>query len=165
MGPIMLASDGFPAARAATAKAIELARSLDAPLLVTCVEQETMPASGYYGYGQIASARKRDQQERIAEITTAVMAQAELHGVPCEPLVLSGIPGEQICRAAQARHARMIVLGAYGGGRLGRLSHDSVSTHVLNHATVPVLVVPAGDPPAPREHVIAGEAGFASKRR
>lgn len=141
MAPIMLATDGSASAQAATDEAIELAKSLDAPLVVTCVERETIPMRGYYGYGEITAELKRNQLKRIAEVSTAVMEQAEAEGVPCESLVLSGVPGEQICKAASGRGALMIVLGAHGWGRLGRLIHGTVSTYVVHHASVPVLVV------------------------
>jgi len=141
----MLATDGSPSAETATRQAIELARSLETSLLITCVEHENVPLYGYYGYAEIVSELKRDQLRRIEEVTAVVSEQADAAGVEYEILLLSGIPGEEICKAAAERGVRMIVLGAHGWNRLGRLIHGSVSTYVLHHAAVPVLVVQGRD--------------------
>lgn len=141
MQPIMLATDGSPSAKAATAEAIELAARFDARLLVTCVVHTTTPAYGYYGYAEISAELKRDQEQRIEEVFADVADQAAAAGVESELLKLDGLPGDEICAAAKSANVRMIVLGAHGWGRVGRMLHGSVSTHVLHHAAVPVLVV------------------------
>jgi nucleotide-binding universal stress UspA family protein len=141
MNPIMLATDGSPSAEAATDQAIELALALDAPLVVVCVRHDKTPAYGYYGYAEIVADMREIEQERIEEISQRVEDRAAELGVGCRTIVLDGLPGEQICQAAKDREARLLVLGAHGWGRLGRLLHGSVSTYVLHHATVPVLVV------------------------
>jgi nucleotide-binding universal stress UspA family protein len=143
MQPILLATDGSPSAQAATGEAIELAAQFDAPLVVACVLQDPTPAYGYYGYAEIAAELRAGQEKRIEEVFAAVAEQAAAAGVDCELLRLEGVPGEQICRAADDGRARMIVLGAHGWGPIRRLIHGSVSTHVLHHASVPVLVVQA----------------------
>lgn len=149
MQPIMLATDGSPSAEAATSEAIELAAQFDAPLVVVCVLQDPTPAYGYYGYAEIASELRRGQEQRIQEVYAAVAEQAESAGVDCRLLQLEGQPGERICRAAADRNARMVVLGAHGWGRLGRLIHGSVSTYVLHHASMPVLVVQSTEAEVP----------------
>ncbi len=60
------------------------------------------------------------------------------------------MPGEEICEAAHKRDVRMIVIGAHGWGRVGRVIHGSVSEYVLHHADAPVLVV-AGEPATPTD--------------
>jgi nucleotide-binding universal stress UspA family protein len=40
---------------------------------------------------------------------------------------------------------RLVIIGAHGWNRVGRLIHGSVSTYVLHHASVPVLVVHGDD--------------------
>jgi nucleotide-binding universal stress UspA family protein len=141
MNPIMLATDGSPSAEAATDQAIELAQALGAALVVVCVRHDKTPVYGYYGYAEVVSELREIEQEKIAEVSQRVEERAEEAGVPCRTMVLDGLPGEQICKAAADREARLLVLGAHGWGRIGRLLHGSVSTYVLHHATVPVLVV------------------------
>jgi nucleotide-binding universal stress UspA family protein len=70
-----------------------------------------------------------------------VQAQAESAGVVVETLALEGVPGRRICESARENEVRLIVIGAHGWGRLGRVIHGSVSEYVLHHAHVPVLIV------------------------
>ena len=49
--PILFATDGSPSAADAQKEAFELARRLDAPLVVVSVVHATLPAVGYAGYG------------------------------------------------------------------------------------------------------------------
>lgn len=146
MKPIMLATDGSPSAEAATQEAIGLAKSLGAPLLVACVAYETTPFYAYYGYAELMAEMKTAQKENVKKVFAAVKEQASAASVECDTVALDGLPGEQICEAARSHNARLVVIGAHGWGRVGRMIHGSVSTYVLHHAGTPVLVVP-GDAP------------------
>jgi nucleotide-binding universal stress UspA family protein len=149
MNPIMLATDGSPSAEAATDQAIELAHALGAPLIVACVIHEDAPMYTYYGYADIVSDLREIQRDRIDELSKRVEARAEEAGVPARTMVLEGVPGVQLCEAAAAREVRLLVIGAHGWGRVGRLIHGSVSTYVLHHARVPVLVVQGSEAAVP----------------
>ena len=74
-----------------------------------------------------------------------VEQQATDAGVRCTTLSLEGLRGQELCSAARDRDARLLVIGAHGWGRIGRLIHGSVSTYVLHHAACPVLVVHGDD--------------------
>jgi nucleotide-binding universal stress UspA family protein len=52
-----------------------------------------------------------------------------------------GIPAEEILN--EGADADMIVLGSRGGGGFARLLLGSVSSTVVEHATVPVMILPA----------------------
>jgi nucleotide-binding universal stress UspA family protein len=147
MQTVMLATDGSPSAQDATREAISLASELQLPLTIVCVAHDALPAFGFYGYGysDVAAAIRKMQREHISEVIKTVRAQAEAAAVTSETVALEGMAGEEICRAAQERDVRFIVMGAHGWGRLNRMIHGSVSEYVLHHADVPVLVV-AGDP-------------------
>jgi nucleotide-binding universal stress UspA family protein len=143
MKPILLATDGSPSAEAATREAIDLAHAFRAPLVVASVAQAALPTYGaYYGYTEIAADLHKTEAERVAQTLAGVRERALAAGVECETVVLEGSPtGYEICRFAEERGPRLVVVGAHGWGRLGRLLHGSVSTHVLHHAPCPVLVV------------------------
>jgi nucleotide-binding universal stress UspA family protein len=142
MKPILLATDGSPSAEAATLEAIELAQAFDAPLLVASVAHVVLPAySGYYGYGEIAVDLHKAELKHVGEVLATTKARVERANVPCETIALDGIAAEQITRVARERDARLVVVGAHGWGRVGRLIHGSVSTAVLHDAPCPVLVV------------------------
>jgi nucleotide-binding universal stress UspA family protein len=149
MKPIVLATDGSPSAEAATCEAFDLALALEAPLLVVSVAHTVLPAyGGYYGYGAIAADLHEAEAVHVKQILAEVEERALSAGITCETLGLDGPAAEEICRAAKAHDARMIVIGAHGWGTIGRFLHGSVSTYVLHHADCPVLVV-HGDVPAP----------------
>lgn len=158
MRPIMLATDGSPASAEATREAIELARSLEAPLLVACVEHVTVPSYGYYGYANVYSELRKSEHEHAEKLLEEVAAQAEQAGVGCTTVSSEGPVVEEICRIAAERGAAMIVMGAHGWGALRRFVFGSVSTGVLHEAPCPVLiarVVEAGKTTWVDEHAAA----------
>jgi nucleotide-binding universal stress UspA family protein len=163
MRPIMLATDGSPSAETATHEAIDLAQRLELPLVVACVAHDPTPTYGYYGYAEIASELRKIQRDRIAELFADVKHRAADAGVDCEAVTLEGLIGEQLCKLARDRNARLIVIGAHGWGRVGRMIHGSVSTYVLHHASTPVLIVHATDE-SPLADGLAVEAGAAASR-
>lgn len=149
MKSIMLATDGSPSAEDATQHAIDLAAELRLPLTVVSVAHANLPFAGYYGYAQTDVIAELHEYERdhVEQVLATVRERAAAAGVAGETVALEGIPGEAICRAAGEREVRLIVIGAHGWGRMGRMIHGSVSEYVLHHADTPVLVVP-GDEPA-----------------
>lgn len=158
--PIVLATDGSPSASEATLHAIELARTLGAPLVAVSVEHVTTASFGYFGYAEILGQLEkiaRDQAEDTLARTSAVAAEA---GIECDAVRATGLVAEQICRIANKRGAQMIVIGAHGWGSMNRAFHGSVSTAVVHDAPCPVLVVRGGldaviDPTAVREEATA----------
>jgi len=145
MTPIMLATDGSPSAEEATSEAIDLAARLELPLIVVSVAHDSTPGYGYYGYAEVAAELRKIELERIGKVLEAIEARAEEAGVEVETLALEGLAGRELCKVAAEHDARLVVIGAHGWGRLGRLIHGSVSTYVLHHATTPVLVVHGDD--------------------
>ena len=140
MKPILLATDGSPSAAEATREAIELARTLGAPLLVTSVEHVTTVTYGYYGYAEVYAELRKAASEHVATVLDDVAARAGEAGVDCETIALEGPIAETICELAQQRDAGMIVIGAHGWGAFRRVVFGSVSLGVLHDAPCPVLV-------------------------
>jgi nucleotide-binding universal stress UspA family protein len=145
--PILLATDGSPSAAEATLQAVELARAVDAALVVVSIDHPpSIVGGGYYGYGELLVEIREAEHQRIETVLEQVCAVAAEAGVECEP-VHGGeevpVP-DQICRLAAARKARMIVIGAHGWNPLQRVFHGSVSTAVVHEARCPVLVVRTG---------------------
>jgi nucleotide-binding universal stress UspA family protein len=147
MKTILLATDGSPSAADATREAIELASALRAPLTVVSVAHAETPMGGYYGYGysEVLGELREMQRTHVQHVLAAVAQQAAAAGITGETVPLEGMPGEEICKAARERDVRVIVIGAHGWGRLGRIIHGSVSEYVLHHADAPVLVVAGAD--------------------
>ena len=147
MKPIVLATDGSPSAAEATLRAVELAQKFGAPVVAVSVEHVTIPAYGYYGYGELVMELRKADREHVDTTLRRTAAVAAEHGVEFEGVHGVGPVVEEICRVAKQRDAQMIVIGAHGWGPVRRMFHGSVSTAVLHEAGCPVLVVPGGPEP------------------
>ncbi len=123
-GPIMCAVDAGDGARAALAKAAEVAERLGLQLLLVTVEADDAPSSA--GVERLVDEAGRGTRQRIA--------------------LLRGEPAGAIVEAAEAHGADMIVVGSRGRGALAASVLGSVSASVAGRASCPVLVVRAPRP-------------------
>jgi len=142
MKPILLATDGSPTAEEATKKAIELAKLFDTELLVVTAWDIPYSTLGYAAVplsGDLMDAAKKQAKQVAGE--AAATARAE--GVSAQTVLLRGFPVEEISAAAEKFDPQLIVLGSHGWSAMKRMLFGSVSTGVLHHTSVPVLVVPA----------------------
>ena len=153
--PILFATDGSPSAADAQKEAFELARRLDAPLLVVAVEHAVLPAVGYvgYGYSDVVAELTGAERHRIEKLLGTTAAAACGAGISCTTLAADGLVVEEICHVATERNASLIVVGSHGWGAARRLFSGSVSTGLVHSAQCPVLVVRPGK--AARAHVVA----------
>jgi nucleotide-binding universal stress UspA family protein len=141
--PILFATDGSPSAAAAQREALQLARQLEAPLLVVSVAHAVVPAVGYaaYGYSDIVAELTSDERHRVERVLGTLAATACAAGVECSTVVADGLAVDEICRIARERDAQLIVVGSHGWGAARRLLSGSVSTGLVHSAPCPVLVV------------------------
>jgi nucleotide-binding universal stress UspA family protein len=68
---------------------------------------------------------------------------ATLPGLPVETALVPGHAGQAILQAIHERGADTIAMTTHGRSGLGRWLYGSVADHVLRHAQVPVLLIPA----------------------
>jgi nucleotide-binding universal stress UspA family protein len=142
MKPILLATDGSPTATAATAKAIEFALALDAPVVVVTIWNLAIEPVGV-GFGPVVPDLDRVGHERALEYAEGAAETIRAAGVEAEVVVRRGITAQEISALAEEHDAQLIVLGSHGWGAVRRAIFGSVSTSVLHHSHRPVLVVPA----------------------
>lgn len=139
MGQIVVGYDGSETSDRALDRAIELAKGLGDT--VTVVFGYAPP--GIWG-GEIA-----EHEEAIEELGTKVTDQARRHaaeaGLEIEVQMVAKRGSEALIDVADARQARMIVIGSYGEAPLKAAILGSTAYKLLHQATTPVLVVP---PPA-----------------
>jgi nucleotide-binding universal stress UspA family protein len=143
--PILHPTDFSEASEPAFRKAVDLARRLQAPLLIAhVVSPPALPVSEAYVapqvYADIEQAMRADAQQRLQELVQTARAG----GVRAEGLLLDGTSFEQIVEAARSRRAEMIVMGTHGRTGLKGLVMGSVTWRVLTAAPIPVLAVRAG---------------------
>jgi nucleotide-binding universal stress UspA family protein len=134
---LLLATDLSEASEAATDQAFELAKRLEASLLVVSVIDP--------GALQLPGGRFRARVDQVRERrevqAQALVERGRSEAVEVSFLVWTGDPGDMIVEAAEAEHVDMVLVGSHGRGAVGRLFLGSVSEHVVRHAPCPVLVV------------------------
>ena len=139
---LLLATDLSEASEAATDQAFELAKRLEASLLVVSVIDP--------GALQLPGGRFRARVDQVRERrevqAQALVERGRSEGVVVSFLVWTGDPGDMIVEAAEAEHVDMVLVGSHGRGAVGRLFLGSVSEHVVRHAPCPVLVVRPKEP-------------------
>eukprot|EP00243_Klebsormidium_subtile_P002462 TRINITY_DN1489_c0_g1_i1.p1 TRINITY_DN1489_c0_g1~~TRINITY_DN1489_c0_g1_i1.p1 ORF type:complete len:188 (+),score=36.78 TRINITY_DN1489_c0_g1_i1:236-799(+) len=79
--------------------------------------------------------RSRQRLQKMGELASAI-------SVPCEVVVGTGDPREVIPKFVAEHPVEIVVVGSRGLGTMQRLFLGSVSSHLVHHLSVPVLVVP-----------------------
>lgn len=151
---VLIGTDGSDAAVEAARRALALLAAPTEVVVVCVVEPPAIAAEGFEsGFaGGVAAPEEIDaawagaNAEAQAALDRTIAALGDL-GATITPVAESGDIGSTLCAAAQERGADVIVVGSRGRGAIRRALLGSVSTHVVNNAPCPVVVL--------REH--AGE--------
>jgi nucleotide-binding universal stress UspA family protein len=135
-------SDFSRASAGAFAKAVDMAKTNRAELVVVHVMAPVLPSvgDGYVSpkvYEEIEARARAQAQKRL----TALVAKAKRAGARARSLLMEGTPYERILRAARSKRADLVVLGTHGRTGLARLFLGSVASRVVSMATCPVLTV------------------------
>ncbi|MBB6671756.1 universal stress protein [Cohnella nanjingensis] len=138
---ILAAFDGSELAEKALRHAVDLAeRKPGTHLTVVHVRQRPV-VFGAAGYGFV---QPEGLEQEIAAHESALLARIQQWTEPlayAEIAVLTGLPAPAILAHAAARNCDLIVMGSRGLTTLKEIMLGSVSHHVVQRATVPVLVV------------------------
>ena len=136
---ILVAWDGSEHAKHALAEAVDLARTQDARLT-----HLTVAAPPHVWPGYVLPITQADL-DSAAEQILAEGAALVPEGIPVSGRSAAGHPGTELLKRAAAADEDLIVVGSRGRGAVRSAVLGSVSHFVLNHATVPVLIVHDGD--------------------
>ena len=147
---IMIGTDGSDPAIEAAQRALPLLAPADSVLVVCVVEAPSIAAEGFEsGFaGGVAAPDEVDAAwdaangEAVVAIERTVAALATPAAV--ETLIENGDTGPTICFLAGDRSCDVVVVGSRGRGAIKRALLGSVSTHIVNHAPCPVIVVRTG---------------------
>jgi nucleotide-binding universal stress UspA family protein len=139
---ILHPSDFSRASGAAFTKALEMAKTNRAELLVVHVLAPFVPTvgDGYVPanvYEEIVASVRSQAQAQINRL----IAKARKAGVRVKGLLMDGVPHEQITRAARSKRADLIVIGTHGRTGLSKFFLGSVAGRVVSIAACPVLTV------------------------
>jgi nucleotide-binding universal stress UspA family protein len=139
---ILHPTDFSRASGAAFAKAVDLAKTNKAQLLVVHVLAPTVPmvGDGYVSpqvYEDLASSARNSGKKNL----DALVAKAKKAGVRAKSALLEGVPHEQIARMARGQRADLVVMGTQGRTGLAKLFLGSVAGRVIAIAPCPVMTV------------------------
>ncbi|WEK54464.1 MAG: universal stress protein [Candidatus Cohnella colombiensis] len=138
---IVVAFDGSKAASKALDKAVELVKllpdtkltvvhSYDFPRLYIADGFVSAPVSVNQDYYELAEKTLEDAKSRLVEA-----------GVKAEVVLLRGGAAEVILDYVKKNGSDLIVVGSRGLGGIREFVLGSVSHNIVQHATIPVLVV------------------------
>jgi nucleotide-binding universal stress UspA family protein len=139
MSTILIATDGSEPARRAARTGLELAKALGDDVLYVAVWHPIYTSTfgvppTYFGADLVEA-----EKQWATQALEAAAAEAEVAGVKAETALLEGFSAEQICRTAEQRNVRMIVIGSHGWGAMRSMLSRSTVSGVLAHAPCPVL--------------------------
>jgi nucleotide-binding universal stress UspA family protein len=137
---VLVATDTSWTSAAAEEAGIELSSRVGADLVfLSVIDPSRLRLPGGLFHTRVDQVR--------AELEWAlakVVAKARESGVVTQFLIWEGDPGACVGDAAEAEAADVILVGSHGRGPVGRLLLGSVSSYVVDHGRLPVVVVRPG---------------------
>jgi nucleotide-binding universal stress UspA family protein len=135
-------TDFSRASSAAFKRAVEMAKSNRAELLLVHVISPAMPlvGDGYVSpqvYEDMEAAARAYTQKHLQ----ALIAKAKKAGARVKGLLLEGLAHERIAQAARSRKADVVVIGTHGRTGFAKLFLGSVASRVLAISPCPILTV------------------------
>ena len=101
--------------------------------------QAPLPARARAALGKAAvDSYHADEAEKVLAPVCKFLAR---HGVDAKRSVKVGPIGESIGKVAEAGKFDLLIMGSHGHGALATLVMGSVTTQVLAHSKVPLLIV------------------------
>lgn len=151
---VLIGTDGSEAAVEAARRALPLLAEPTEIVVVCVVEAPSVAAEGFEsGFAggvaapeeiEAAWAGANAEAQEALDRTIAALGDT---GATVTPVAESGDIGPTLCAVAQERAVDVVVAGSRGHGAIRRALLGSVSTHLVNNAPCPVVIL--------REH--AGE--------
>jgi len=136
MKQFLVAIDGSNGSGAAIDEALELAHEVGAHVTFAFVRRPPSSLLGYPYYERLL----RNELATARETTDDAMRKALDAGVESASEILEGDPVDEILSVADNRGVDVIVMGSRGRGAVAGALLGSVSSAVVQHANVPVLI-------------------------
>jgi nucleotide-binding universal stress UspA family protein len=142
---ILIPTDGSELARRAVAHGLSLAKAVGAKVTVLTVEASfnvyDVPASRVNLMTAAFDEYAKHAREHATSILDGIANEAKAAGVQFETLqVIQDHPYEAIVATAKEKGCDLIVMASHGRSGLAAVLLGSVTTKVLTHTTIPVLV-------------------------
>jgi nucleotide-binding universal stress UspA family protein len=134
---VLVATDTTWTSSAAEEAGIELSSRVDADLVfLSVIDPAGLRLPGGLFHTRVDQVRA-EREWALAK----VVAKARESGVVAQFLIWEGDPGVCVGEAAEAEGADVILVGSHGRGPVGRLLLGSVSSYVVDHGRLPVVVI------------------------
>jgi nucleotide-binding universal stress UspA family protein len=142
---VLIPTDGSELAGRAVSHGLSLAKFVGAKVTALTVEASfdvyTVPASRVYAMSGAFAEHAERAKAHAQRILNGVAEQARAAGVDCETVQLEeDHPYEAIIATAEQRGCDLIVMASHGRSGLAAIVLGSVTTKVLTHTKIPVLV-------------------------
>lgn len=143
---ILIPTDGSRLAQRAVPHALKLAKTVGAKVTALVVEHSfnvyDVRESMLYAMPEQFAAYDKFIKEHARKILDKVARAAKAKGVNCTTLqVVHDLPYRAIVDVARKRRCDLIVMASHGRSGVSGLVLGSVTTKVLAHSKVPVLVL------------------------
>jgi nucleotide-binding universal stress UspA family protein len=136
MKRFLVAIDGSEGSDAAIDEALELAQEVGAQVTFAVVRRPPPSLLGNPYYGRLLSTEVAKASATIDAATNKALQV----GVDAQGEILEGDSVDEILSFADNERADLIVMGSRGRGALAGALLGSVSSGVVQHASVPVLI-------------------------
>lgn len=142
---ILIATDGSELAQHAVTHGLSLAKSVGAKVTTLVVEPSfnvlALPSSKMNQISTEFAEYAKETKMHAANILSAVSDAAKAAGVSCESVqVTHDQPYQAIVETAQKKGCDLIVMASHGRSGIASVVLGSVTTKVLTHSTMPVLI-------------------------
>lgn len=147
---VLIGTDGSDAALDAARRALPLLAAPDTVLVVCVAEPPAIAAEGFEsGFaGGVAAPEEIDAAWGAANAGAADALQRTVAALDTparvETLIENGDIGPTLCAVAEEQGIDVVVVASRGHGAIRRALLGSVSTHLVNNAPCPVIVVREG---------------------
>ena len=137
---VLVATDTREPSAGAERAGIELASRVGASLvLLSVIDTSRLRLPGGIFHTRVDQVRAERELALMASV-----ANARQLGIAAQFIIWEGDPGASVIDVAEAEGADLIVVGSHGRGPVGRLLLGSVSSYVVDHGRMPVMVIRPG---------------------
>lgn len=137
---VLVATDAGPASAGAEKAGIELASRFGASLIfLSVIDPSRLRLPGGLFHTRVDQVRAARESA-----VTKMVEEARQRRISAQFLIWEGDPGDSIIEAAAAEGADVIVVGSHARGPVGRLLLGSVSSYLVDHGHMPIVVIRPG---------------------
>ncbi len=143
---ILVPTDGSKTSQKAGIYAVDLAKQLDASIIVISVMDKRLLASRTVSVGRsqpgVAESIDDYLREAAERYAGGIKKLCEQKGVQSKTVIKSGHPVEEIVKEAVKSKANLIIMGTHGQSALAAAALGSVTYGVIHKdAEIPILLV------------------------